>query len=50
MNKQRGYLNLNLGGFFAFLLCAGVAIGIGIAFVAPWAWGLIKPLIHALTA
>ena len=29
---------------------SGAAIGIAIAYLVPWLWSFIKPLIHALTA
>ena len=32
------------------LLIVGAAIGIAIAYLVPWLWSFIKPLIHALTA
>lgn len=48
--KQRGYYDLNVTGFIIGCLIVGVAIGIAIAYLVPWLWSFIKPLIHALTA
>ena len=48
--KQRGYYNMDMTGFFIGCLVVGVAIGIAIAYLVPWLWSFIKPLIHALTA
>jgi hypothetical protein len=43
---QRGYLD----GLFPAIVVVCIAIGIVAAYVAPWLWSLLKPLIHALTA
>ena len=48
--KQRGYYDLNVTGFIIGCLIVGAAIGIAIAYLVPWLWSFIKPLIHALTA
>lgn len=40
----------DLRGFFAALVVIGVVIGVVAAYVVPWLWALIKPLIHAVTA
>ena len=48
--KQRGYYDLNVTGFIIVCLIVGAAIGIAIAYLVPWLWSFIKPLIHALTA
>ena len=48
--KQRGYYDLNVTGFIICCLIVGAAIGIAIAYLVPWLWSFIKPLIHALTA
>ena len=49
--KQRGYYDLNVTGFIIIgCLIVGAAIGIAIAYLVPWLWSFIKPLIHALTA
>ena len=48
--KQRGFYDLNVTGFLIACLIVGVAIGIAIAYLVPWLWSFIKPLIHAITA
>ena len=48
--KQRGYFNMDMTGFFIACLIVGAAIGIAIAYLVPWLWSFIKPLIHSLTA
>ena len=48
--KQRGFYDLNVTGFLIACVIVGVAIGIAIAYLVPWLWSFIKPLIHALTA
>ena len=48
--KQRGYFDFNVTGFIIGCLIVGAAIGIGVAYLVPWLWSFIKPLIHALTA
>ena len=48
--KQRGYYDLNGTGFIIGCLVVGAAIGIVIAYLVPWLWSFIKPLIHSLTA
>ena len=48
--KQRGYFDFNMTGFIIGCLIVGAAIGIAIAYLVPWLWSFIKPLIHALTA
>lgn len=50
MKTQKGFMNLDLGGFMAGLLIAGVVIGVVLAEAIPWLWSYIKPIIHALTA
>ncbi len=34
----------------AALLVIGVLVGLLLAYGVPWAWALVKPLLHALTA
>ena len=48
--KQRGYFDFNVTGFIIGCLIVGAAIGIGVAYLVPWLWSFIKPLIHQLTA
>ena len=48
--KQRGYFDFNLAEFGIGCLVVGIAIGIALAYLVPWLWSFIKPLIHALTA
>ena len=48
--KQRGYFGFNMIGFFIANLIVGAAIGAAIAYLVPWLWAFIRPLIHALTA
>ena len=48
--KQRGFYDLNVTGFIIGCLIVGAAIGVAIAYLVPWLWSFIKPLIHALTA
>ena len=48
--KQRGYLNIDLTPVIIACLIVGIATGIAIAYLVPWLWSFIKPLIHALTA
>ena len=48
--KQRGYFDLNVTGFIVGCLIVGAAIGIAIAYLVPWLWSFIKPLIHTITA
>jgi hypothetical protein len=43
-------MNLDCTGLFAALLIVGVALGLALDWVAPWLWGLLKPLRHAVTA
>ena len=47
---ERGFFDFNVTGFIIGCLIVGVAIGIGVAYLVPWLWSFIKPLIHALTA
>lgn len=46
MKKQKGYAE----GTFTGLVIVCIILGIVIAYGVPWLWGLIKPIIHALTA
>lgn len=48
--KQRGFYHLDVPGFSIGSLIVGVAVGIVIAYLVPWLWLSIKPLIHAITA
>ena len=48
--KQRGYFDFNVAPVIIGCLRVGAAIGIAIAYLVPWLWSFIKPLIHALTA
>ena len=48
--KQRGFYDLNVTGIPIGCVIVGVAIGIVIAYLVPWLWSFIKPLIHSLTA
>ena len=48
--KQRGFYNLNVTGFIVGCLIVGIAIGVVIAYLVPWLWSFIRPLIHTLTA
>ena len=48
--KQRGYLSIDLTPVIIVCLIVGAAIGIAIAYLVPWLWSFIKPLIHSLTA
>ena len=48
--KQRGYYDLNVGGFIIACLIVGAFFGIVIAYLVPWLWSFIKPLIHTITA
>lgn len=48
--KQRGYVNLNLGGLFIGLLIVGIVAGIALTMLARWLWPLLKALIHQVTA
>ena len=50
MPEQRGYIDLDLGGFFLAIFILGAACGGVLFFALPWLWGLVKPLLHALTA
>lgn len=50
MKTQKGYYDLDLGGFMAGLLITGVAVGVVLAYAIAWLWYYIKPIIHALTA
>ena len=50
MEKQRGYIEIDFGAIFLVLVIVGVVIEIAISYVAPWVWGLVRPLLHALTA
>lgn len=40
----------DLKGFFITLIVLGAAAGMAAAWLVPWLWGLVKPLIHTLTA
>ena len=48
--KQRGFYHLDVPGFSIGSLIVGVVVGIWVAYLVPWLWSFIKPLIHALTA
>ncbi len=48
--KQRGFFDFNVTGFIIGCMIVGAAIGIGVAYLVPWLWLSIKPLIHAITA
>lgn len=37
-------------GLLVALIVIAAAFGAAIAYVVPWLWSLLKPLIHALTA
>lgn len=50
MKHSRGYINIDFTGLLIFFVVIGVIIGMVVSVVAPWLWGFIKPLIHALTA
>ena len=49
-NKQRGYINIDIPAIITVVLVIGAAIGAVFAYLVPWVWGYIKPLIHMLTA
>ena len=48
--KQRGYYNMDMTGFLIACVIVGAVIGVALAYLVPWLWSFIKPLIHALTA
>ena len=52
--KQRGYMNIDLGGLIAGLLIAGCIAGAAVALLLnyslPWLWEQIKPWLHSITA
>ena len=43
--KQRGYLNLDLGGFLVAVLIVGAILGGAMYAFAGWAWPHVKQLI-----
>lgn len=45
---QRGYYDP--GAIVPALLIFGVVMGVVVAYGVPWLWGLVKPLLHAITA
>jgi hypothetical protein len=45
---QRGFIDAT--GALVALIFVGIVIGLAAAYVVPWLWSLLKPLIHALTA
>lgn len=49
-NLQHGYINIDFSAVFLVLIAIGAVIGVVISYVAPWLWGLVKPLLHAITA
>jgi hypothetical protein len=50
MKRERGYIGIDFTGLIVFMLVVGAAIGAMLAYVLPWLWSFIKPLLHALTA
>lgn len=50
MNKQRGYINLDLTGFIVGLVVVSAIAGAAVWSLAEWAWPYIKVAIHAMTA
>lgn len=40
----------DLKGFIAGLVIAGIVVGVALAFIIPWLWGVVKPILHAITA
>ena len=47
--KQRGFHDFSGVGVVMIGMIIGASIGIGVAYLAPWLWSFVKPLIHALT-
>lgn len=47
--KQKGFYNLNLGGFFIALILVGIVIGALLTFGLPWLWDLLRPWVHEVT-
>lgn len=54
MKNQDGYINLDLGGVLIAAIVVGTVVGVVFSALAylvlPWAWELLKPLIHGWTA
>ena len=48
--KQRAFHDFSGVGIIMIGMIIGAAIGVAIAYLVPWLWSFIKPLIHALTA
>ena len=49
LDGQRGYIDLDFTGLFVGLVIVGIVVGLGLAWLVPWVWGIVKPLLHALT-
>lgn len=50
MKSQKGYIDIHFRAVIIELLIVGAVIGAVLAYVIPWLWDYIKPIIHALTA
>lgn len=48
--NQLGYYNFDFKGLFVGILIVGIVVGVALSLLLPWLWGVLKPLIHALTA
>lgn len=48
--RERGYIDLNLGGLFAGILIVGAVIGALLFWVAGAVWPWLKSWLHAVTA
>lgn len=50
LKRQGGYFNIDLTAVLVGAAVVGMLLGSVVTIVAPWLWGVVKPLLHALTS
>lgn len=50
VKRVRGFYLQGLTEFMIGLVIVGALFGLALSIAIPWLWGVVKPLLHALTA
>lgn len=49
IDRERGYVDLNVTGLLIAVTVIGVIAGLILCPILSWAWGVVKPWLHAIT-
>ena len=50
VKRMGGFYNIDLTAVMVGAMVVGMLLGSVLSLVIPWLWGVVKPLLHALTA